>query len=69
MKSDLPLCRMREAREKWTDGEAETKTPLTVSSLRTSSSEVVVFMFGNFRAVSLAFRPEVTQTYFSGTPR
>ena len=41
MKSDFPLSKMLEAMGKWAVGEAETKTPLTVSSQRISSSEVV----------------------------
>ena len=69
MNNDLLLCRMREAREKWAEGDAETNTPLMVSLLRMSSSEVEALTWGNFRSISMAFHSDVTQIYFSGTPR
>ena len=69
MNNDLLLCRMREAREKWAEGEAETNTPFTSSSFNIVSSEVVAFTWGNFRSISLDFLSDVTQMYFNGTPR
>ena len=69
MNNDLPLWRTRDAMEKWAAGEVETKTPLTASSARMSSSEVVAFTWGNFRSISLDFLSDVTQMYFNGTPR
>ena len=44
MNNDLVLCKIREAREKWAEGDAETNTPLIASSARMSSSEVVAFI-------------------------
>ena len=38
MNNDVPLWRTRDAMEKWEAGEVETKTPLTASSARMSSS-------------------------------
>ena len=69
MNNDLALCKIREAREKWAEGEAETNTPFTSSSFNIVSSEVVAFTWGNFRSISRAFRSDVTQMYFSGTLR
>ena len=43
MNNDLALCKIREAREKWAEGEAETNTPFTASSFNIMSSEVVAF--------------------------
>ena len=69
MNNDLLLFNICEAREKWAEGEAETNTPFTSSSFNIMSSEVVAFTWGNFRSISWAFRSDVTQIYFSGTPR
>ena len=44
MNNDLALCKIREAREKWAEGEAETNTPFTSSSFNIVSSEVVAFI-------------------------
>ena len=41
MNNDFPLFRTFEAIEKCAEGEAETNMPLTVSSQRIASSEVV----------------------------
>ena len=69
MNNDLPLFNICEAMEKWVEGEAETKIPFTSSSFNIVSSEVVAFTCGNFRSISRAFLSDVTQMYFSGTPR
>ena len=69
MNSDFPLCSMHEAMEKCAEGDAETKTPFTSWSFTIVSSEVVAFTWGNFLSIILAFLSDVTQIYFSGTPR
>ena len=69
MNNDFPLFRICKAMEKWAEGEAETNMPFTSSSFNIVSSEVVAFTSGNFRSISLTFHSDVTQIYFSGTPR
>jgi hypothetical protein len=69
MNKDFPLLRIREAMEKWAEGEAETNMPFTASSFNIVSSEVVAFTCGNFPSISRAFLSDATQTYFNGTPR
>jgi hypothetical protein len=68
MNNDFPLFRICEAMEKCAEGEAETNMPFTSSSFNIMSSEVVAFTL-YFCDISRAFLSEVTQTYFSGTPR